>query len=315
MDIITRKNGRKIIPTSNTMQAIFPYGKVGFACQIYHDNINNFYDNYVNWHWQNDLEFSIVKHGQIEVHFLSKKFIVHENEGYLIFPNHLHKITSLEKHFCIYDTIIIDPSILYGKQSSIIYSKYYNPIASNANGILLFSKNNNWGKSIFKLLESMALLLEQKPSCYELSITQHISDLWKILVQNTPCTIHYPTDTTIKKITENKLQNMLSYIHKNYNQPISLDDIASIGKISKGECCQIFKKYLHITPIKYLMEYRIERSIPFLLQKGTTVTDVAFNVGFNCINHYINTFKKLTGSTPYQYKKEILALENSENKI
>ena len=59
MNVITRINGRKIIPVSDSMQAIFPFGEIGFPCQLYHDNICNFHENNVNWHWQNELEFMI----------------------------------------------------------------------------------------------------------------------------------------------------------------------------------------------------------------------------------------------------------------
>jgi len=310
MNVITRINGRKIIPVSDSMQSIFPFGEIGFPCQVYHDNICNFHENNVNWHWQNELEFSIMKKGQTELQLLEKKYIVKEDEGYLIFPNHLHRIIKLANHEGIYDTVIADPSLFYGRQPSIIYHKYYTPVCLEANGVLFFSKKSDWGTEVFKLLECMIQILEEKPDYYEITISQYLSTIWKVLLDNIKLSNRPPLSSHYTKDIEIKIRNMLAYIHENYNHPISLNDIASIGKIGRSECCQLFKEYVHTTPIKYLMEYRIEESITLLLKDERTITDIALSVGFNCINHYINTFKKLTGTTPYHYKKEILALRN-----
>lgn len=306
MNIITRINGRKVIPVSDNMKAIFIYGEIGFPCQLYHDNISNFHENNVNWHWQCDLEFSIIKRGQVELQLLKNKYIVKEGEGYLIFPDHLHRITKSSNQEGIYDTIIVNPTLLYGKKSSIIYHKYYAPIFSKSKGVLFFSSSSKWGKTIFKLLKSMAALLEKKPAYYEISVVQYLSSIWKIILLNSEFSILDLTRPVFQKTTETKIRDMLAYIHKNYKETILLEDIASVGKISKGECCQIFKKYVHSSPIRYLMEYRIEQSISLLLQNDKNITEAALSVGFNCINHYINTFKKITGTTPHQYKKKIL---------
>lgn len=306
MNVITRINGRKIIPVSDSMQAIFPFGEIGFPCQIYHDNISNFHENNVNWHWQNELEFSVIKKGQIELQLLENKHIVKKDEGYLIFPNHLHRIIKRSNYEGIYDTIIADPSLIYGRQSSIIYHKYYTPVYLEANGILFFSKNTQWGAEIFKLLTYMTDLLENKPDYYEITISQYFSMIWKLILENVKLSKASSLNSLYTKNVERRIRNMLAYIHENYKDPISLNDIASIGNIGKSECCLLFKKYVHTTPIKYLVEYRIEKSIALLLENDSTITDIALSVGFNCISHYINTFKKITGTTPYHYKQKIL---------
>jgi two-component system response regulator YesN len=53
------------------------------------------------------------------------------------------------------------------------------------------------------------------------------------------------------------------------------------------------------------MEYRIEQSISMLLDGNKTITEIAMDVGFNSINHFIDTFKKITGTTPHKYKSGI----------
>lgn len=312
MNVITRINGRKIIPVSDNMKAIFRYGEIGFPCQLYHDNISNFHENNVNWHWQGDLEFSIIKRGQVELQLLKNKYIVKEGEGYLIFPDCLHRITKSINQEGLYDTIIVNPNLLYGKTSSIIYHKYYMPIFLKSNGVLFFSSNTNWGKTIFELFELMVTLLEEKPVHYEISVIQQLSNIWKELLLHAEVSETILPNPLIQKNTKIKIRDMLAYIHKNYENTVLLEDIASVGKVSKGECCQIFKKYVHTSPIKYLMEYRIEQSIPLLLQKDKNITEAALSVGFNCINHYINTFKKIVGTTPYQYKKKVLVSKNNQ---
>ncbi len=59
---------------------------------------------------------------------------------------------------------------------------------------------------------------------------------------------------------------------------------------------------MHTTPYNYLIEYRIKRSIELLNTTGLSVTDIAVNVGFNHVNHFIQSFKKSQGMTPKEFK-------------
>jgi AraC family transcriptional regulator, melibiose operon regulatory protein len=57
------------------------------------------------------------------------------------------------------------------------------------------------------------------------------------------------------------------------------------------------------TPLNYVTDYRIQKSLLLLQQPESTVTDVAYQVGFNSTSYFIGQFKKSMNMTPLAYKK------------
>lgn len=102
---------------------------------------------------------------------------------------------------------------------------------------------------------------------------------------------------------QERVQLMLSYIHQNYANHVSLQNIADTAHLSKSECNRSFNKTLHITPYEYLIFYRIKQSTELLIDTDMSISEIAQRVGFNHVNHYIQSFKKQYRATPNVYRK------------
>jgi AraC-like DNA-binding protein len=304
-------SGEGIVPVTEEKQAVFSYGKLGFPCEIFHDDIYKFHDGKINWHWQRELEFSYIYKGSVELYILEEKHLIKEGEGYVILPDYMHCITNISHEEGLYDTIYVDPDFIFGKQTYVLFQKYYMSICNIINnGVIFFSIKEKWGAELVEELKNISYLLESTPPYYEIDVNRKLLNIWKIILENTDD--ENMGKKPISRNVESKIKEMICFIQANYGKKIYLEDIALSANIGKGECCRLFKTYLCTTPIKYLMEYRIEQSISMLLDGNDTITEIAMDVGFNSINHYIDTFKKITGTTPYKYK---LGIENMVNEI
>ncbi len=73
--------------------------------------------------------------------------------------------------------------------------------------------------------------------------------------------------------------------------------------MSRSECCRYFKRMLNTTPLNYVIDYRIQKSLVLLQQTESNVTEVAYKVGFNSTSYFIERFRKLKKVTPLAYKK------------
>ena len=71
---------------------------------------------------------------------------------------------------------------------------------------------------------------------------------------------------------------MVGYIQKNYKNKITLSEIAVSGNVCRSNCCKIFQSLLNKSPITYLMEYRLDKSIKLLKISSYSVTEIALNV-------------------------------------
>ena len=92
--------------------------------------------------------------------------------------------------------------------------------------------------------------------------------------------------------TQAKLQIMMQYIHDNYSGQITLDDIARTVLISKSSVLNIFRTYLHTSPINYVVEYRLKRASKLLVDTENSVCTIAHETGFENIGYFCRRFKK-----------------------
>ena len=68
--------------------------------------------------------------------------------------------------------------------------------------------------------------------------------------------------------------------------------------------CRFFRQMTQKTPVEYLNYYRIECAREQLSTTSCTVTEIAFNCGFNDVSYFIKIFRKYMGMTPGQFVRQ-----------
>ena len=63
------------------------------------------------------------------------------------------------------------------------------------------------------------------------------------------------------------------------------------------------KKFTGFSPLNYLITIRISEAIKLLKRQELHITDIALDTGFYSSQHFSTTFKKLTGYTPSEFRK------------
>src|SRR5699024_6975480 len=77
--------------------------------------------------------------------------------------------------------------------------------------------------------------------------------------------------------------------------------------INKSYFCSIFKNETGKTFTQFLNEKRIEKSKKLLREDNLSILDIALSVGFNNQNYYNIIFKRITNTTPLEYRKKVSA--------
>lgn len=100
-----------------------------------------------------------------------------------------------------------------------------------------------------------------------------------------------------------KFQTIMKYIENNYANDITLEELAQMAGYSIYHFSRIFKKYSNTTFINFLNRRRIKAAELLLLENGSTITDIAMQVGFSSLTTFNRVFKSINGCTPSEYKK------------
>lgn len=111
------------------------------------------------------------------------------------------------------------------------------------------------------------------------------------------------TISMLVKKNNSRLQNILAYVEKHYNEEVDIKKVASIANLSVPSFCTYFKKLMNCTFTDFINQYRIQRACA-LMQQEKTITEICYDCGFNNVVYFNKVFKAITKKTPSEYKKE-----------
>jgi len=99
------------------------------------------------------------------------------------------------------------------------------------------------------------------------------------------------------------IESAKKYMEANYRSQLSYRDVASEIYISPSYFLSLFKRETGTTFVDYLTTLRIEKAKSLLLTTEASITQIAFDVGFNNSNYFSNTFRKAVGLSAKEYRK------------
>lgn len=94
------------------------------------------------------------------------------------------------------------------------------------------------------------------------------------------------------------------YIREHFQEPVSLQELSRAAGLSEKYFGEYFKNVTGVPPVRYLNEYRLERAAELLHHKDRTVTEIAFECGFNDLSYFIKSFRKQYGFSPSAYRSQ-----------
>lgn len=102
--------------------------------------------------------------------------------------------------------------------------------------------------------------------------------------------------------TDERMEKVLSKMHREFNKPIDIQEYASICHLSKDRFIRTFKAYTGFPPYHYQLKIRIERAVDMLENTAYTIAQCGEIVGFSDNAYFCRIFKKITGHPPSFYK-------------
>ena len=95
---------------------------------------------------------------------------------------------------------------------------------------------------------------------------------------------------------------IIQYINQNYSGPIRVEELASLMCLSVNQFERKFKQVFQISPMAFLVKYRVHRACYDLVHTDLTITQIAQKHGFYDHSHFIRHFRSTMGMTPNQYR-------------
>ena len=303
---------QEYIIVDTTQKDMRVHGDIEYPIGIYYADFSNLYLGVVRWHWHKEVEFSIIKEGSVD--FLIGNQTIRLNKGDGIFlnegvPHSIHSAPGNELSPITY-TIIFNHAFLFGYGQTYMSAKYIAPIVNQSSmRYVLFSEKNPEDITALSLGKEIIIDNFDKIYGYELRTKGRLCMIWDFLIQKITDKQAFTECDYALSMEEARVKDAISFIEKRYADSVTLDQIADSIHVSKSECCRTFKKVTRMSPIVYVMRYRIFESTKRLQHPDTftSISELAASVGFSNTSYFNKVFKLYLGYTPSQYRANIKA--------
>ena len=287
------------IITNQFQKELKQHGNEQFPFLVSYQKLSEYESGSFMWHWHPEIEITYVQKGTMC--YKVNHMVYHLKEGDIVFNNSgaLHSGTMENQKDCAYIPVTFDSRLIYGFFQSTVNSKYVDPVIQDSMlPAICIDQSEPWHKPFREYLLRIIDLDEKKPDFYELDITICLQSMWRLLLEHIT---YEPQASRENSLEYDRIKKIRSYIEENYQNKITLNDIAGHIHLCESECTRLFKRHMNTTLFAFLQEYRIERSLEFL-QDDQPVSAVADKAGFSDPNYYSKVFAKIKGCSPREYR-------------
>ncbi len=231
-------------------------------------------------HLHMHVEIIYVEAGEVTAYIDGVPYTVTPGQLFIVFPNHRHSY-SQKVHVNGY-IAIFKSNILYQFSSELAKLSPESPVLYMPEA----------GEFFMRMFRASQFTDEYREYRLQSLMTMLMCDILPKL--------------KLKSNDNSKNDNVfaiLSYINKNYDQPITLETVANDLFMSKSAIMSFFREAMNTTFLHYLNKIRIDKAKQLLADSDLSVTQIATLSGFNTIRSFSRNFYLLTGVSPSEYKK------------
>ena len=112
-----------------------------------------------------------------------------------------------------------------------------------------------------------------------------------------------------KDFTESEGKRMgqvMSFILSQSQNQISLSEVADVANLSKEAFCRFFKERTGKTFTEFLTQVRIHQACQLLQESEWSISQIAYQSGFQNLSYFNRAFKKIQGETPKEYRSKMI---------
>ena len=273
------------------------HGSSDYPFQYYYDNLELFDFHCIEWHWHREFEFLYVESGKVLCGIGEKQIILSEGDAVFINSKTLHRFYASSGG--VIPNFVCMPEFI-APENSLVYKKYILPIISSNMSFQRFQSAEPWQARIIQIMIKI-METQENEKIKELSTLALLQNLWLIFYENVKLSDKEKMQT-VDEAAQKRVQLMMQYIHENYKHGLSLNEIASHIGVSKSTALHLFQRFLHTTPVNYLIEYRLQAASRLLKNTNKKVKTIAYESGFHNVDYFCRLFKNRYHVTPSEYR-------------
>lgn len=270
------------------------HGTPNFPVEYYY--IDKTHPRYVmSLHWHKEFEIIRVTSGKLTVYLNNTLYDLVEGDCLFIEGGCLKRAYPDD---CIYECLVFDTAMLEGRLGNGSDKSFF---AVSGNDVRYKNYIEREYTRIHSTIDELLRATREAKPYYELETVGLFYKLFYCLYASGHI-VKSPNAAADKGI--HTVIALLEWIELHNSERITLSEISEVTGLSEKYICRIFKEYTSKTVMDYVNESRIEKAC--VRMRSSTITQTAFDCGFNDLSYFCKTFKKYKGTSPSKYKKSLL---------
>lgn len=275
-----------------------------FPCSCYNVDVRLNVAQEVPWHWHGEIEAICVVQGRGLFQASGESWSLEAGDGLFLNANVLHSVRLPEGEDCRLHSLVFSAELLAGMPGSIFEQRYIRPVLGSSTRAVPLYRSEPWRREAAAAVEQAYHAFAGEAFGWELLVRGALGRMWALMAEH----MASPGAAAAESHDVRRLKEMLQYLHTHYDQPVSLEEVAGAVHIGKRECLRCFQRTIGVTPIQYLLKYRVRKASALLAETDLPVTEVALRCGFESPSYFSLVFRRLTGRTPKEYRRYFSAL-------
>lgn len=105
------------------------------------------------------------------------------------------------------------------------------------------------------------------------------------------------------KYNSRRIEKVMDYINKNYQKSVSLQEVAQLTNMAEAAFSRFFKNRSGLTFVETLTDIRLGHATRMLINSTQSISEIAYQCGFNNISNFNRIFKKKKGCSPKEFRE------------
>jgi len=269
------------------------HGTKDFPIAIYNNTFDAGQKLLAPLHYHSEFELFLVTEGHISVQTENTTYRLAAREALFIHSGQLHTITAEPDAQTAFTAIVFGYQCLCNL-NDLLYNKYIHPLMSGQYHI-----EQKLSPELARLIQEINLVFQAAESGFEFRVKELLLSCFRLLLKD--CTSASSPSASRKSTL---VREILDYMEANYQEQLTLEDMADHVHISKEYLCRVFHQMAGASPIAYLNGYRIRKSAELLLETDSSITEIAFLCGFHHSSYFDKLFFNYMGCRPGDYRRK-----------
>lgn len=253
---------------------------------------------FVEPHYHQEFAIHYMVQGSMIFFINDERIIASEGDIIFIQPNTVYSIIPPANMMGqqSYHTFIFDADFLCGSVGEGCYTEILTPLIQNQASFVI-TKAHPYYEEIRTSMENIVSAAIVHTPLLTLSIKSELLRLFYLVLEHG----HYHEKATSSQMLRS-IQPVLSYINKNFDQKITLKQLADLSNLSVSRFTTKFKQIMNVSAVTYVNQVRLKRACQLLINTNESILNIATLCGFNNISNFNVQFKKFLGVSPHDYR-------------